>query len=190
MNYKELIDRLILLLLTPSKGWVEVKEEDEEKVKSAFVYPLIALCGVATFIGTWLGNGVDTFNLQLILTKCCGVFVSLFVAFYLSSHLLEYYGHRFADRPEKDFDNCRKLVGYSMSVIFVLEFFGGLFPTFLILRWILQFYVVYVVWEGAKELMEVSEKNLLSYSLVASVIILLVPEIMNQIFGWLTQMVN
>lgn len=188
MNYKELINRLTQFLLTPSKGWSKVKEEDGEVVKSAFVYPLITFCGVATFIGTWLGNGVDTFNLQLVLTKCCGVIVSLFAAFYLASYLVEYYGHRFANRPEGEIDECRKLVGYSMSVIFVLEFFGAIFPSFLILRWILQFYTVYVVWEGAKVLMGVSEKDLLSYSLITSVIILVSPGVIGWVFGWVTQM--
>lgn len=190
MDYKGLIDKLLLFLVTPTKGWLSVKQEEAEMVKTTFVYPLIALCGVAMFIGTWLGNGADNFNLQLVLTKCCEVIVSLFAAFYLSSYLVGYYGYHFAERPENELEDCQKLVGYSMSVIFVLEFLGGLFSSFLILRWILQFYVVYVVWEGAKVLMEVSEKRLLAYSLTASVIILLSPAIMNWVFGWLTQMVS
>lgn len=77
-----------------------------------------------------------------------------------------------------------------MTVIFVLEFFGALFLSFFILRWILQFYLVYIVWEGSKVLMNIPEKRLLTYTLASSVIILVSPVAINYVFTWLTQMAN
>ena len=71
MNYKELFNRLIQIIGSPSKAWEEICQEDTpEQVQTAYVYPLIALCGIAMFVGLLFGNGVDEFDFQLTLTKC------------------------------------------------------------------------------------------------------------------------
>ena len=193
MDYKKLFARISVILTNPEKAWTEIKtevEEDDASVQSSFVYPMIALCGTAMFVGMLFGNGVAAINLQLVLTKCCGLFVSLFGGFFLSSYLLAKYGHRFSGTPQSDATKCQQLVGYSMCVIFVLSFFSGLFPSFFILRWILQFYLVYIVWEGTKVLMEVAESHRLSYTIVASAIILIAPVVLSKLFAWMSNLVN
>lgn len=192
MNYKELFNKLMRVLGSPSKAWTEIRqEENAEQVQTSYVYPMIAMCGIALFVGLLFGNGVKEFDYQLALTQCIGLFISLFGGFFLSSYLIEWYGnHTMNGHPENFKDNVQKLVGYSMTVIFVLEFFGALFPSFFILRWILQFYVIYVVWEGSKVLMNIPEKKLLTYTLASSVIILVSPVVINYVFTWLSQMAN
>lgn len=190
MNYKELFQRSVMLLSTPAKAWAEIREEEGQNLQSTFVYPMIALCGLAMFIGMLFGNGVEEFNLQLVLTKCCGIFISLFGGFFLASYLLNLCGEHLWGRPADDRDNCQKLVGYSMVVLFVLDILLGLFPSFFILRWILQFYLIYIVWEGAKGLMGIADDKLLSYTLVASVIILVSPALIDFVFTQLSKMVN
>ncbi|MBR3759259.1 MAG: DUF1282 family protein [Bacteroidaceae bacterium] len=192
MNYKELFNRLIQIIGSPSKAWEEICQEDTpEQVQTAYVYPLIALCGIAMFVGLLFGNGVDEFDFQLTLTKCCGLFISLFGGFYLATYAIEWYGnHTLYDHSENTRANIQKLVGYSMSVIFVLSIFGSLFPSFFILRWILQFYLIYIVWEGSKMMMKIPEDKLLSYTLITSVIILVAPIVIDYIFTWLSKMAN
>ncbi len=190
MNYKELFHRSILLLSAPAKAWEEIREEDGQNLQTSFVYPMIALCGLAMFVGMLFGNGVEDFNLQLVLTECCSIFISLFGGFFLASYLINFCGERFWGRPADDRENCQKLVGYSMVVLFVLDILMGLFPSFFILRWILQFYLVYIVWEGAKGLMDIAEEKLLSYTLVSSFIILASPALIDFVFGQLSKMVN
>ena len=195
MNYKELFDKVMLILGTPAKAWEtisqEQQEEDTQQVQTSYLYPWIAICGIALFIGLLFGNGVAEFDLKIALTKCCGLFISLFGGFFLSAYLIGNVGnHLLADHPENTRENVLKLVGYSMTVIFVLEFFNALFPTFAILRWILQFYLIYVVWEGGKVLMKVPESKLLSYTLISSVIILVSPVIIDHVFGWLIKMTS
>ena len=42
MNYKELFNRVVMLISSPAKAWEEiVGEEDKKKVMGAFVYPMI-----------------------------------------------------------------------------------------------------------------------------------------------------
>lgn len=191
MNYKGLFNKLTQILGSPAKAWEEIRqEEDTEQVQSSYVYPMIAICGIALFIGLFFGNGVKEFDIRITLTLCCRLFISLFGGFFLSAYLIERFGnYQLTDEhAENTRENVQKLVGYSMTVIFVLEFFNALFPTFSILRLILQFYTLFVVWEGGKVLMNVPEKKLMPYTLVASVIILVSPVLISYVFGWLSQM--
>ena len=190
MKYKELFNRLIQILSTPAKAWENISEEENaESVQTSYVYPMIALCGITLFIGLLFGNGVKVFDLQNAITQCCGLFISLFGGFFLSAYLIQMLGnHWLPDHPENTKENTQKLVGYSMTVIFVLDFFDALFPTFSILRWILQFYLIFIVWEGGKVMMKIPEDKLLSYTLASSVIILASPVVINYVFSWLSQM--
>jgi len=54
----------------------------------------------------------------------------------------------------------------------------------------LQFYLIYIVWEGSKMMMKIPEDKLLSYTLITSVIILVAPIVIDYIFTWLSKMAN
>ena len=57
LNYKDLLSRTLFILSSPAKAWEQIASEDDAKsVLPAFVYPLIGLCGVCEFIGTFFGN--------------------------------------------------------------------------------------------------------------------------------------
>ena len=190
MNYKTLFSRSLLLLSSPAKAWKEIIQdgggESSESVGASYVYPMITLCGLSMFIGVLFGNGVDDFNLQVVLTKCLGVFVSLFGGYFLSIYLIEIFGRRFLESVNEGRNLVAALVGYSMVVIFVLDIFTYLFPSFFIFKWILQFYLVYIVWEGVKVLMSIPENKILVYTIVSSMIILLSPFLIEWVFGKLS----
>ena len=89
MNYKELFNRVLLLLSSPAKAWKDIALEDEQKkVMSEFVYPMIGLCGLSVFIGTFIGNTAGVSAFQIAMTRCCATFVSLFGGFFLASYLI------------------------------------------------------------------------------------------------------
>lgn len=190
MNFKDLFNRIVILLSSPREAWKKIVGEEDGYLLGAFVYPMIAICGLAVFIGMLFGNGVEDFNFQYVMTECCSIFISLFGGFFFASFLIDQFGIRFMGREEGDRGRCQKLVGYSMVVVFVLEIFNGLFPSFLILSWILQFYTIYIVWEGSKLLMGVVEEKLLSYTLVCSAIILVSPAMISYLFDKLSQVLN
>lgn len=192
MKYKDLFSRLLLIMSSPSKAWVEIsQEEDGDQVQNNFVYPMVALCGMALFLGLLIGNGVKDFSFQNALTQCCGMFIGLFGGFFLSTYLVQLVGkHLLNDEIEYGDDDVKKLVGYSMCVTFVLEIFASLFATFYIIKWLLLFYTIYIVWEGSKVMMKVMEDKLLSYTLISSIIIIVCPVIINKVFGWLCLIAN
>lgn len=189
MNYKELLNRTILLITAPAKAWVEIGTEDNrKKVMSEFVYPMIGLCGLSVFIGTFIGNTAGTSAFQIAMTRCCAVFVSLFGGFFLASYLTNLLGKRILGRDDETELN-QQFVGYAMVVTFVLDIVSGLF-SISILHWILQFYTVFVVYEGARSLMDVEEKDLTRYSLIASVIIMISPSLIATVFDKLSLILN
>lgn len=189
MNYKELFNRVVLFISSPAKAWQDVgKETDRKKVLGEFVYPLIGLCGLSVFIGTFIGNTAGVSAFQIAMTRCCATFVSLFGGFFLSSYLTDLLGKKMLGRGEET-DLNRLFVGYGMVVIFVLNIISGLF-SISILHWILQFYTVFVVYEGARSLMDVDERNLTRYTLCASVIIMVCPSLIATVFDKLSLILN
>ena len=102
MNYKELFDRIMSLISTPVKAWEEICDEtDHQKVMGGFVYPLIGLCGLSVFIGTFIGNTAGVSAFQIAMTRCCATFVSLFGGFFLAAYLSNLLGKKMLKRDEE-----------------------------------------------------------------------------------------
>lgn len=189
MNYKELFNRIVLLISSPAKAWDEIRgTEGEKKVLGEFVYPLIGLCGLSVFIGTFIGNTAGVSSFQVAMTRCCATFVSLFGGFFLASYLTNLLGKQMFGK-EDELERSQVFVGYSMVVIFALNIISGLF-SISILHWILQFYTVFVVYEGARSFMKVDDGSLTRYSLLVSLAVIVCPSLIDIIFNKLTLVLN
>ena len=67
------------LISSPARAWEEISLEDRRKVFTAFVYPMIGLCGLSIFIGSLVAKGWGgPQSFQYAMTQCCAVAVSLF----------------------------------------------------------------------------------------------------------------
>ena len=183
MDYKGLLHRAILLLTFPGKAWKEIaEEEDRRRVLPAFVYPMMGLCGLSVFIGTLLaGDGLAAPVFQRAMTSCCAVFVSLFGGYFLAAYGINQLGMKLFGQ-EDDVQQAQQLGGYSLVVTFLLDIIVGLFPGFLILSWILQFYLVYVVWEGVRVLVAIADNRQLPYTVMASVLLIACPALIDFVF--------
>lgn len=182
MNYQELFHRIWRLISSPASAWEEIRlEKDKQRVTSSFVYPLIGLAGLSVFVGTVISLGWGRQTLQIAMTNACALFVALFGGFFLVSYLTDKLGQGLLKYPSR-LGLCQQFIGYAMVVPFVLEIVTGLIPSFLVIRLILQFYVVYVVWEGAQRLMRVSERHLYGYTLCVSALVLLIPWFIQRVF--------
>ena len=80
--------------------------------------------------------------------------------------------------------------GYAMVVVFLLRMVLGILPDFQIIAMLLQFYTVYVAWEGSARLLQVSDANRLRFTLTASVLLIVCPMLIEWIFNRLTIMLN
>ena len=66
------------MISSPARAWEEIRlEEDRRKVFTAFVYPMIGLCGLSVFIGSLLTNGWGgQHSFQIAMNYCCAVAVA------------------------------------------------------------------------------------------------------------------
>ncbi len=187
MNYKNLFKIALLLISSPAKAWEEIRlEEDRRKVVIDFVYPMIGLCGLSVFIGTLLETGwSEPQSFQLAMTQCCAVAVALFGGYFLAAYGINEIQVRLFKVPG-DMLLAQQFAGYALVVTFLIQVVTGLLIDFRVVGWLLQFYIVYVVWEGAPILMRVSEKNRLKFTILSSILLIVCPAVIQFVFNGLT----
>ena len=191
MNYKELLNRAFLLVSSPARAWEEILlEEDRQKVFVGFVYPMIGIATLSVFLGVLFTQGWGgPRSFQIAMTECCSVAISLFGGFYLAAYLLNKAAIKFFYLSD-NLLNAQRLIGYSSVVLFFLQIVTGILPNFQIVSWLLQFYVVYIVWEGVKIFVKIDEKDRLKYTLLASFLLLVCPFIIEVLFTKLILILN
>lgn len=191
MNYKELFNIAMKLISSPAKAWEEISmEEDRRKVYMTFVYPMIGLCGLSVFIGSLLTNGWGgPQSFQIAMTNCCAVAVALFGGYFLAAYAINEMGVRMFGLSA-NVPLMQQFAGYALVVPFMLQIVTGLLPDFRIIAWLLQFYIVYVVWEGIPVLMNIDEKKRLKFTLLSSVLLILCPMVIQIVFNKLTAVLN
>ncbi len=181
----------MLLISSPARAWEEIRlEEDKRKVFTSFVYPMIGLCGLSVFIGTLLAKGWSgPQSFQYAMTQCCAVAVSLFGGYFLAAYLINGLRVRMF-RMDNDIPLTQQFSGYALVVPFLLKIIIGILPDFNIIALLLQFYIVYVVWEGSAVLMKVTEKDRLRFTILSSILLIVCPAVIEFIFNKLTLVLN
>ena len=191
MNYKELFHIALQLISSPARAWEEIRlEEDRRKVFTAFVYPMIGLCGLSVFIGSlWTMGWGGPQSFQYAMTQCCAVAVSLFGGYFLASYLINGLSVRMF-MMDSDIPLTQQFAGYALVVLFMLKIIIGILPDFRVVSWLLQFYIVYVVWEGSAKVMQVAEKDRLRFTLLSSFLLIACPVVIEWMFNKLTVVLN
>ncbi|MBP6935870.1 Yip1 family protein [Bacteroides sp.] len=181
----------MLLISSPAKAWEEIRlEEDRRKVFVTFVYPMIGLGGLSVFIGSLLTYGWGgPQSFQIAMTMCCAVAVALFGGYFLAAYAINEMRVKMLGM-QSDIPLAQQFAGYAMVVVFVLQIIIGLLPDFRIIGWLLQFYTVYVVWEGADTLMQVDENKRLRFTMLTSILLIVCPAVIQFVFGKLTTILN
>ena len=165
-------------------------EEDRRKVFTAFVYPMIGLCGLSVFIGSLLTMGWGgPQSFQYAMTRCCAVAVALFGGYFLAAYLINVMGVRWMRMPDQ-LPLVQQFAGYALVVVFLLRIVLGILPDFQIIAILLQFYTVYIVWEGSARLLRVTDASRLRFTLMTSVVLIVCPMVIEWIFNELTVVLN
>ena len=137
-------------------------------------------------IDQWLGRSAkfsDSYD------HCCAVAVALFGGYFLAAYAINEMGIKMFGM-HANMPLVQQFAGYALVVPFLLQIVTGLLPDFRIIAWLLQFYIVYVVWEGAPIMMKVEEKQRLKYTLLSSVLLILCPTVIQFVFNKLTAILN
>jgi hypothetical protein len=117
------------------------------------------------------------------------VAVSLFGGFYLSAYLVNQIGVKLVGLAD-NLPLAQQFTGYSLVVILLLQIIYGILPDFLIVLVLLSFYTIYIVWEGAEVLLHVEENNRMRFTVLASLVLLACPWLIQVIFNKLTVLLN
>jgi len=173
--FKNIFKTTISLVTKPSAAWKELsgkKDDDSEQFLSGYVYPYTGMIALAAFVGILLTH--KDFELQVALKSAILAFLSYLGAFWLAAYLLDEALRGFFGR-EKNIKLCRYFVGYSLTLMFALKIIQCLLPEDFFFIPYLAIYTAYIVWEGAIPYMEISEKEQMRFTGIASVIIILTP---------------
>ena len=190
MDYKNLFNIVLSLISSPAKAWEEINLEDRRKVFTAFVYPMIGLCGLSFFIGSLFTNGWSgPESFQIAMTRCCAVAVALFGGYFLAAYAINELRVRLFE-GNSDMQLAQQFAGYALVVTFVVWTINGLMPDFSIVGWIFQFYIVYVVWEGVPVLLKIDEKRRFKFTILSSLLLLICPILIEFVFNKLTMILN
>ena len=190
MDYKKLFATTLELIAHPAKAWWHVSHKGTKRAMlGEFLYPLVMLCGTALFLGRIFTNGFswDSFYAGTINAALCSF--SLLIAYKVSSYAVAFFSAKYAGG---DFsrDVIDMFTGYSMVVVLCLNICLGLFPEFRILALIAQFYTLKIVWDGAAVLMKIGEERRLAYTMVVSVILMLMPFAISKLMGLLSHLMQ
>lgn len=151
---------------------------------------MIGLCGLSVFIGSLLTTGWGgPQSFQYAMTRCCAVAVSLFGGYFLAAYLINGLRVRVFGQGN-DVPLAQQFAGYALVVFLVLKMIIGLLPGFYVIALLLQFYTVYVVWEGSLSLMRIPEKGRLHFTLLSAVLLMGCPPVIEWIFNKLTIALN
>ena len=165
-------------------------EEDKRQVFTAFVYPMIGLCGLSVLIGSLLvmgWSGPESF--QYAMTRCCAVAVALFGGYFLAAYLVYKLGANWF-KLTADLPAIQQFAGYALVMVFLLNIVLGILPDFQIIAIVLQFYTLYIVWEGCCKLLDVQEEDRFRFTLFMSLLLIFCPVLIEQLFTRLMILLN
>ncbi len=116
-------------------------------------------------------------------TMLCGGCILVWRIFFGSlSHQWVACPHVYAVRMfmlDSDIPLAQQFAGYALVVVFMLRIVIGILPDFGIMALLLQFYIVYVVWEGSKKVMQIAEKDRLRFTILSSILLIACPVPLN-----------
>lgn len=180
---KNIFKQLYRLIFQPAEAWKELVGEREEKVAnndsffSTYLYPVIGIVSLLTFAGVFFHE--KAFDVQLALRLTIRVLIALFAGFFMASFLLSKVMEHFFSIEENQ-KQCQRFVGYASALVYIMYMVSAIFPDYGFLQLILL-YTIYIVWEGASIYMQIPEQERNKFTVIATVIILLSPFIIEKI---------
>lgn len=185
MDFKRLTHLVTMLLTQPAIAWKGILHSDRTAMLNGFLYPLFMLCCLSSLLGTIFSYGWEAGNFYYVAVRVGVLFVTLFLSYHLLAFLISKLSITYM-QVEYSRVVTDMLAGYSMVVVLLLEICLGLFPNFRIIGWILQFYTVKIVWDGAAVVMRVPEARRLSYTIAVSMMVIFVPVVVGALMSMLS----
>jgi hypothetical protein len=177
---KQLYLLLSGLIAAPAKTWEKLagkQEPDNEHFYRSYLYPVIGIIALLSFLGVWIGT--KDFQIQVALKTVIKETIAYFGGFYLAANgLFRLSGKYFG--LSADLQHFERFTGYSSAAIYVAACVNALFQSLFYIQ-IFILYSAYIIWHGSHFYMAVKEEYLTKFTIFASVIIILSPVIARMI---------
>lgn len=176
--WKEFFNTCVRLIVSPQRAWGEilVEEEDRNDFLNKFLHPIFGIIALTTFVGgLWFSrNG----TVESALKETVVSIVSVFGGYYLASYIINELAPRFF--LIKDLTHYQLFVGYASIVMYISFIVMPLLSRFSFL-WLIAIYTLYIVYAATNTFMQIEEKRRISFTAIASSLIVLVPLIIKNL---------
>jgi hypothetical protein len=182
---KNLFKRVWDILVSPSRTWEAISQDSNEgkRYLTRFFYPLVALAALTAFLSPFI-KGYEELEIGAIVSVGVQLFVvsfiSVFFGFFLTARLLNYSSVRWF-KMNSDNRKSEMLTAYASTPVLVVSILTRLLSDFFFVK-ILFFYVIVLVWEATKQFYTVEEAKRGRFTALASILILLMPFVVEQLF--------
>jgi hypothetical protein len=184
--FKQLFVLLFKLIAASTPTWKQLSERaerDNESFYKSYLFPVVGMIALLSFVGVLMDEAFDVHLLQRVL-KCVIRQVLVYGgSFYLVSYVLgEYLFPRFG--LPKNRATAEQFTGYGSALIYAIAMIQSLFPSLFLLK-ILVFYTLYLLWTGAEHFLKVRDSGLIRFTVLAGIVVLLTPFLVERLMGWL-----
>lgn len=177
--FKEIVAKIVYMITTPEVSWRKLLSiEDHETFLNRFLYPIFGVIALTSFIGGLIPDG----NVQVALKATIISLVTVYGGYYIGSYILNEFLPKFG--VSKDEPKVQQFVGYASSLIYALFIFLPFLSDFFIL-WIFALYTAYIVYTGYGLYIVGKEEARMSFTGIATALILLTPAAIHMILSFL-----
>lgn len=169
------------MITAPEVLWRQLsKDKNHDSFLNRYLYPIFGIIALTSFIGgLWI---VPDGNIQIALKKAIVSLVTVYGGYYIGSYVLNEWLPRLG--ISKDEPKVQQFVGYASALIYALFIFLPFLSDFFIL-WLFALYTAYIVYTGYGVYIKGKEEIRMSFTGIATALILLTPALIKTILSFL-----
>lgn len=178
------LKNIIQLILSPSKAWVEIENENTppSTLLERGFYPLLAVMAITAFLhGAY---GIGEFSVGHQLEIAISQFLAMFLGIMIARAALET-GLPYVSSSGPQSDKSATLSIYGVSILVLIQIVANLCPISLTVLWFLPAFIIITIWHARKYLQIRKERyGMFVVGSFCSVVLipLIIDFILNQIF--------
>lgn len=179
--FKEIALKIVQMITAPEISWKKLSINDNhEAFLNRYLYPIFGLISLTSFIvGLWI---VPDGNLQTALKSSIISLVTVYGGYCIGSYILNESLPRFGITKNEPI--VQQFVGYASALIHAMYIILPFFSDFFAL-WIFALYTAYIVYTGYGVYIVGKDEHQMSFTGVATTVILLTPAIIQAVLSYL-----
>ena len=179
--FKEIFIRIYQLIMRPSAAWQKMDEQGEVAHSlffSRFLFPVMGIAALSCF-GNVLGEKFNAQGSAHVLRLAIVEFVKFFIGFYFLVFLLKEILPYFSVEREKE--HIERFVGSLLALYMTVDIVVNILPKGFSFLEYAVLGIFYVIWTGAKIFLHIDDSKRRAFTLIVTIIVLVVPIIVERI---------